>query len=74
MCGVKLCAPFHEHNDKDLFQKFCNCCKRAPVGQAYKMYSLGELSSNKGSFTCASSQSDANCTSRLPVAAKAFSL
>lgn len=74
MCGVKLCAPFHPHKFNDFSQNVCNCCRNKPFGQAYNMYSLGDVSSNNGSLTCANSQSDANWTPLLPVAANAFSL
>lgn len=74
ICGVKLWAPFHPHNANDLSQKLCNCSRNGPVGHAYKIYSLVDVSSNVGSFTCANNQSEANWTPRFPVAAKAFSL
>lgn len=74
MWGVKLCAPFHPHNSLDWAQKFSNCWRNGPVGHAYRIYSRGEHSSSDGSFTCANNQSDANCTPRFPVAARAFSL
>lgn len=74
MWGVKLCAPFQPQISKDFSQKFCNCSKNSPVGHAYNIYSRGDVSSKRGSFTCARSQSEANCTPLFPVAANAFSL
>lgn len=74
MCGVKLCAPFHPQSASDLSQNNCSCSRNPSVGQTYRMYSRGDVSSSSGSFTCASNQSDASWTPRLPVAAKAFSL
>lgn len=60
MCGVKLCAPFQPQSAKDFSQNLCNFSKNGPVGHAYKIYSLGELSSSNGSFTCANNQSEAS--------------
>uniref|UniRef100_A0A8W7PUG5 Uncharacterized protein n=1 Tax=Anopheles coluzzii TaxID=1518534 RepID=A0A8W7PUG5_ANOCL len=67
MWGVKLWAPFQPHASLDWAQKFSSCCRNGPVGQAYRMYSRGAHSSRKGSFTCASSQSEASWTPRLPL-------
>lgn len=72
--GIKLWAPFQPQAVLDFSQNVCNWSRRGPTGQAYKIYSLGQISSIAGSFTCANNQSDANCTPLFPVAAKAFSL
>lgn len=74
MCGIKLWAPFQPKRVLDLAQNSSNCFRNDPVGQAYKIYSRGSASSNVGSFTCASNQSEANWTPLCPVAANAFSL
>lgn len=74
MWGIKLWAPFQPQADFDFSQNISSWSKKGPTGQAYKIYSLGQISSIVGSLTCANNQSEANCTPRFPVAANAFSL
>lgn len=72
--GVKLWAPFHPWWYNDLLQNSFNCSENGPFGHAYKIYSLGELSSKNGSFTWDKSQFVAVSALWFPVAAKALSL